>query len=88
MSWTIEFTARSRKDLRGIGVGDRRRIIAFLEERVASHPEPRTLAKKLVATDMELWRFRVGDYRIVSKFEDDRLVILVVTIGHRREVYK
>ena len=88
MGWSIEFGANARKQLRSVAPADRRRIIAFLEERVALHPEPRLLAKRIVNTDREIWRFRVGDYRILCEILEGRLTILVVALGHRREIYR
>ncbi len=87
MNWTIEFTKSSRKQLEAIGAPDRARIAAFLRERVASHTDPRQLAKKLVG-ERDLWRFRVGDYRLITSIEDGRCVVLVIAIGHRREIYR
>nr|WP_245454983.1 type II toxin-antitoxin system RelE/ParE family toxin [Mesorhizobium sp. M9A.F.Ca.ET.002.03.1.2] len=54
----------------------------------SAHPNPRALAKRLTGTKEEAWRFRVGDYRIIAQFQDSRLVVLVVEIGNRREVYR
>jgi mRNA interferase RelE/StbE len=62
--------------------------LTFLEERAASHENPRTLAKRLTVPDEELWRFRVGDFRIIARFIDQKLEILVIAVGHRREVYR
>ncbi len=87
MSWAIEFTKASRKQFEALSSADRTRIARFLTDRVAAHPVPRRLAKHLVG-EVDLWRFRVGDFRIIAQFEDDRLVILVIAIGHRREVYR
>ena len=88
MTWTVEFSTKARKDLRRIHYVERGRISEFLFERAAVHPNPRDLAKRLVGQDEELWRFRVGDYRIVARFIDDKLEILVIAVGHRREIYR
>jgi mRNA interferase RelE/StbE len=86
--WTIEFTANARKQLKRLALTDQRRITDFLLERAASHENPRALAKRLTVPDDELWRFRVGDFRIVARSVDQKLEITVVTVGHRREVYR
>ena len=86
MAWTIEVTRAARKQLDAIDKVSRARIIAYLETRVLTHPDPRQLATRLVGEDN--WRYRVRDYRIVVRFEDERLVILVVRVAHRREVYR
>ena len=67
----------------------RHRIRRYLEERLASLDDPRQLGAPLRGTQFaDLWRFRVGDYRIIARLEHDRLVILVLAVAHRREVYR
>jgi mRNA-degrading endonuclease RelE of RelBE toxin-antitoxin system len=56
--------------------------------RIAGSGDPRRLGQPLTGDRHGFWRYRVGDYRIVAAIEDDRLVVLVVTVGHRREVYR
>ncbi|WP_352696080.1 type II toxin-antitoxin system RelE/ParE family toxin [Mesorhizobium sp. M0152] len=51
-------------------------------------PQSRILAKRLTGTKQEAWRFRVGDHRVITQFQDSRLVVLVVEIGNRREIYR
>jgi mRNA interferase RelE/StbE len=88
MTWTVEFTAKARKDLRRIHPVERARITGFLFERAAFHPDPRDLAKRLVGQNEELWRFRVGDFRIIVRFIDEKMEILVIEVGHRSAVYR
>ncbi|WP_352955334.1 type II toxin-antitoxin system RelE/ParE family toxin [Mesorhizobium sp. M1322] len=78
----------SRREPKRISNGFQRKTLEFLHQRVSEHPNPRALAKRLTATKQEAWRFRVGDYRIIAQFEDSRLVVLVVEVGNRREVYR
>jgi mRNA interferase RelE/StbE len=59
-----------------------------LQERVLTRNDPRQLGEALEGTKAGYWRYRVGDYRIICKIEDHRLVVIVVTIGHRREIYR
>jgi mRNA interferase RelE/StbE len=86
--WAIEFTPKARKELKRLALTDQRRIADFLTERAASHENPRALAKRPTVPDDELWRFRVGDFRITARFADQKLEITVITVGHRREVYR
>jgi mRNA interferase RelE/StbE len=66
-----------------------RRLTRFLRERVAGLADPRSIGHALQGMQFgELWRYRVGDYRILCDIQDNRVVILVVQIGHRREVYR
>jgi mRNA interferase RelE/StbE len=88
MTWRVEFTPRAEKDIERLSTKDQRRILEFLTQRVSAHPNPRALAKRLTGTKEEAWRFRVGDYRIITQFLDSRLVVLVVEVGNRREVYR
>lgn len=88
MAWTIEVSKAARKQLDALDQVSRARIIAYLETRVLTQSDPRHLATRLVGGDSPNWRYRVGDYRIVARFEEERLVILVVRVAHRREVYR
>jgi mRNA interferase RelE/StbE len=62
--------------------------LTYLRTRLATAEDPRRFGRALTADLKGLWRYRVGDYRIVAKVEVDRLVVLVVTVGYRREVYR
>ena len=86
MAWTIEFTPTAAKELRKIGPENSRRILCFLREKVAD--DPRGHGKPLRGVLREFWRYRVGKYRIMARLEDARLLILVVRVGHRKEIYK
>ncbi|WP_442583031.1 type II toxin-antitoxin system RelE family toxin [Mesorhizobium sp. ASY16-5R] len=88
MTWRVEIAPRAERQLAKLSKGDAQRILAYLFERVAGHPDPHSLAKRLAGQDEQLWRFRVGDYRLIAKFLGDRLVILIVEIGNRREIYR
>ena len=87
MAWTLEYDAAARKQLRKIGGAPAARIRAGLEK-IASLPDPRTRAKAMVDEWGGYWRFRFEDFRVIAKIEDHRLVIFVVAVGHRREVYR
>lgn len=88
MTWAVEFTSKAWKDIARLPTEEQRRITDFLQRRVSTHENPRALAKRLTAVKEELWRFRVGDYRILVQFQDARLIILVIGVGNRREVYR
>jgi mRNA interferase RelE/StbE len=89
LAWEIEFSARSLKQLESIAASDAKRIRNFLVNRVAVLDTPRMTGKPLQGSRLgELWRYRVGDYRLICEIQDNRLVVLVVQIGHRREVYR
>lgn len=86
--WSLEFNKNARKALGKIEKKQALRIVDFLENRVLQMQNPRELGKALSGDFKEYWRYRVGDYRIICKIEDETITILVVEIGHRREVYR
>lgn len=66
-----------------------RRLTAFMRDRVAKLENPRSLGHSLQGAELgELWRYRAGDYRIISEIQDENIVVLVLRLGHRREVYR
>ncbi len=88
MAWTIKLVPVAEKKLKKLGTAESKRILAFLRDRVQPSENPRTLAKSLVGdTYSEIWRFRVGDYRILCEIHDEEILILVVDIGHRSKIY-
>ena len=86
--WRVEFDRAAVRDLRGLDLDAERRILRYLRERISGSTDPRRLGHALTGDRKGLWRYRVGDYRIVAAIEDDRFVVLVVAVGHRREVYR
>ncbi len=88
MTWTLTFSDKAVKELRKVGAKDQTRILSFLTHRAAPRENPRELATQLVGTDSDKWRFRVGDYRVIVQFRDQEMLIMVIAIGHRREVYR
>ena len=88
MAWTIEFLPQVEKDLSKLGKVEARRILATLENRIAKLDDPRQLGSALNGDLSGLWRWRIGDYRVVAQIEDERVTILVVRVGHRRKVYR
>jgi len=88
MAWQIEFTVDARREIDDLERPEARRIEKFLRDRVANLENPRSIGKALKGPRYgELWRYRVGDYRLICQIQDERLVVLVVRLGHRRDVY-
>lgn len=85
MAWKVDFTPAAEKDLAKLGKEEAREIRRFLRKRV--EPNPRAFGGNLKGQLREFWRWRVGDYRILAKIEDERLLVLVIQIGHRRKIY-
>jgi mRNA interferase RelE/StbE len=88
MTWRIEFDPAAAKELRKLGAIPARRLVEFLSTRIAMLDDPRSLGEALKGRLGELWKYRVGDYRIIADIQDRVVLILVVRIGHRREIYK
>ena len=83
----IEFERNALKDLDKLGTAEARRVLAFLHGRVAVLDDPRGIGGPLRGSLSGLWKYRVGHYRIIAEIQDERLVILVVRIGHRSRIY-
>jgi mRNA interferase RelE/StbE len=87
MAWQIEFTAEAERDFSKLGRSIQRRIFAYLNGRIATAADPRDYGKPLLHELSGLWRYRVGDYRILCRLEEERVTVLVVEISHRSTVY-
>jgi mRNA interferase RelE/StbE len=86
--WTVEFDDRARRELRKLDAATQQTILRYLSERIAGAEDPRQFGKPLRMNLAGLWRYRIGDYRLICRIEEDRLVVLVVKVGHRRDVYE
>lgn len=87
--WLIELDDAAKKDLVKLDKQLAKRITTFLRERVAVLDDPRSIGEALKGSKLgDFWKYRVGDYRIISSIEDGALRILVVKVGNRREVYR
>jgi mRNA interferase RelE/StbE len=85
----IDFAESVAKQLRKLDPAVARRLVEFLRERVAPLADPRSLGAALKGDELgRFWKYRVGDYRIIAEIQDREIRILVVRIGHRREVYR
>jgi mRNA interferase RelE/StbE len=87
-SWTLIYSENAKKKLAQLDKIEKQRIVNFLNNKIISSVNPRRLGKQLTGKLKNYWSFRVGDYRILSYLDDGKLIVLVVQIGHRREVYK
>lgn len=89
MAWKIEFDPAAERELGKLDAQTARRILTFLHGRVAPLDDPRSIGEGLKGSRLgEFWKYRVGDYRIISHIEDVAVRILVVKIGNRRDVYR
>jgi mRNA interferase RelE/StbE len=87
LAWAIEFDLDAAKEFRKLDRTVQLAIRKYLRERIATADDPRRFGKPLIGDKAGLWRYRVGDFRLVCRIEDERLVVLVLAVGHRKEVY-
>jgi len=88
LAWTIEIADTALADLKKLGNADRDRALKFIYQRLQNHPDPKRLAEPLFGSFAGFGRFRVGDLRLICQFHDNRLVIVIVRVKHRREAYR
>ena len=89
MAWSIELGPRAQRQLKQLDPQVARRLSRFLFERIAPLDDPRSIGEALKGSELgDLWKYRVGDYRIIASIEDKLVRILIVRIGNRREVYR
>lgn len=86
MAWLIEWLDEAKKDFARLGHTDQRRIARYLRERIAEG-NPKAQGKPLSGRLSGLWRYRVGDFRIVCRIKDSEITVLVVAVGHRSVIY-
>ena len=87
MAWTVEIADVAERQLRKLDPPVQRRIVDWLDDRIEGCKNPRHFGEPLRGDLSGLWRYRVGDYRILCQIQDEHLLILALAIGHRREVY-
>ena len=89
MAWNVELSESAERELGKLDPQDRKRILRFLHDRLARAENPRSLGQALHGSRLgEFWRNRVGDYRLISKIEDFRMMVLVLRVGHRKQIYR
>ncbi len=89
MVWIINYTESASKQLKKLDKQVALRILDYMDQRVATLDDPRSLGKNLVGPKMgEYWRYRVGDIRIICDIADKQMCVLVIEVGNRKEVYR
>jgi len=87
LAWTIDYTATAKAQLRKLDKPVAKRIVDFMDERVCTLESPRSIGKGLTGPLGGLWRYRVGDYRVICEIQDKTLRVLVVEVGNRGKIY-
>ena len=89
MAWQIEFDESARKELAKLDRQVARRLIDFLKNRVLNLRDPRSAGQALRGSTLgEFWKYRVGDFRIIASIQDDRMIVLVLRVGNRSDIYR
>jgi mRNA interferase RelE/StbE len=86
LSYAVEWSREAQKQLRKLDPPVARMLVRFMNDRVHARVDPCWLGRQLV--ESSFWRYRVGDYRLLCRIDDQCLIVLVVEAGHRREVYR
>ena len=87
-TWTIEIARTAEKQIKKVGRQAQESIVRFLRDRLQPSANPRQWGKPLQGDEGGLWRYRVGDYRLVCAIQDDRITVLVLRVGHPKNVYR
>ena len=89
MVWAIEFDEAAKKELAKLDRQVARRLLDFLTQRVISLKDPRSVGQALKGSKLgEFWKYRVGDFRIIANIQDQKMIILVLRVGSRRDIYR
>lgn len=87
MNWNVRLSNTAEKQLKKLNQSVQDRIIHYLDQRIEGCKNPRHFGEPLKGNKSGLWRYRVGDYRIICTIMEEELVVLALTIGHRKEIY-
>jgi mRNA interferase RelE/StbE len=87
MSYSVEYTSGAIKSMKKLDKSVLIMIKAWIEKNLVGTDDPRRHGKGMTANRSGQWRYRVGDYRILADIQEDKLVILVINVGHRRNIY-
>ena len=89
LAWIIKYTESSSKQIKKLDKQTELRVLDYMDERIAVLDDPRSLGKNLKGPKIgEYWRYRVGDIRVICNILDGQMIVLVIEIGNRREVYR
>ena len=85
--WRIEWDSKALKEAKKLDRDARKKIVEYLEKRVLASQNPYQFGKPLKGNKAGIWRYRVGNYRILCQIEDRALIVLVIAVGHRKDIY-
>jgi mRNA interferase RelE/StbE len=89
LAWQIEFDQSAKKELAKLDRQVASRLVEFLKNRVLNQRDPRSVGQALRGSTLgEFWKYRVGDFRIIASIQDDRMIVLVLRVGNRSDIYR
>lgn len=88
MTWTIKFNDDAKKQFKKLDKSIANRIIRFMSERLMESKNPRVFGDALKGSLSGLWKYRIGNYRLLCHIDDNTVTILVISVGHRKDIYK
>ncbi len=88
MAWAIEYSDTARKQLKKLDKPGADLITRFMTDKIGKAKNPRSMGHSLVGEVRRYWRYRLGDYRIITEIKDRKLLVLVIAVGHRKEIYR
>ncbi len=87
MTWTVEFDDAAAKELRKLDRQAQKDILEYFRQRISTNDDPRRFGKSLSREFAGMWRYRVRNYRMICQIENDHLIVLVLRVGHRKDIY-
>ena len=88
MTWSVEFDDAAAKEMRKLDRQAQKEILRYFRERITTDEDPRRFGKPLSRDLAGLGRYRVRNYRMICNIEDDKLIVLVLRVGHRKDIYE
>ncbi len=86
--YQVYYSEKSLKQLKKMDKQIAKLIVAYIRKNLTNCENPRTIGKALQGNLSDKWRYRVGDYRILAKIEDEKILISIIEVAHRKEIYK
>ncbi len=86
--YQVHYSEKSLKQLKKMDKQIAKLIVAYIRKNLTNCENPRTIGKALQGNLSDKWRYRVGDYRILAKIEDEKILISIIEVAHRKEIYK
>ncbi len=88
MAWIIKFSETAIKQLKKIDIAASKRIMKYLRDRLMNQDDPTVFGKPLLHDKSGLWRYHIDNYRMICEIKNDEVIILVLRVGHRKDIYE